>query len=145
MNGWLYVDGGEFSSSTGGEVVYQYADTMVSIDLRKDWTNTSVALHSSMKPPEAPSLNNGGIWVDQANNVLYTGFAGTESSFGANIKYPQGLWSFTPDGSGGGSWKNLNKTADASFVDVPRPYKGQVASGNGLGFFLGGKSSSTKG
>ncbi|KAK3994750.1 hypothetical protein QBC44DRAFT_367269 [Cladorrhinum sp. PSN332] len=138
LNGWLYVDGGEFSSSTGGTVVYQYADTIASIDLRKDFTNDSVALRSTTKPAETPSLKNGGIWVDHNNSILYTGFAGTESSFGDDIKYPQGLWSFTPDGTGGGFWENLNKTADPSFVDLPRPYMGQVASGNGLGFFLGG-------
>ncbi|KAK4169165.1 hypothetical protein QBC43DRAFT_284419 [Cladorrhinum sp. PSN259] len=136
MNGWLYFDGGEFASSTEGTVVYQHADIMVSIDLRKDWTNESVTLRSSPKPTNVLSLKNGGIWVGHNKGVLYTDFSGTESTFGDNIIYLQGLWSFTPDGSGGGSWENLNKTANPSFVDLPRPYINQVASGNGLGFFL---------
>jgi len=117
------------------------ADTLISIDLSKDWTNSSVVLHSTSKPSGVPSLNNGGIWVDNKNNLLYTGFAGINSIFGTNTFYPQGLWSFSPDGTGGGSWENLNGTADDSFVNQPRPFDGSVASGEGSGYFLGGETS----
>lgn len=115
------------------------ADTLISIDLSKDWTNNSVVLHSTSKPSGVPSLNNGGIWVDSKNNLLYTGFAGINSIFGTNTLYAQGLWSLSPDGSGGGSWENLNGTADDSFVTQPRPFDGSVASGEGSGYFLGGE------
>lgn len=116
------------------------ADTLISIDLTKHWTNSSVVLHSSLKPDGVPSLNNGGIWTDLRNNIMYTGFAGVNSFFGNSNTSPQGLWSFSPDGNGGGSWENLNNTADASFVNQPRPFDGSVASGDGSGYFLGGKS-----
>lgn len=114
------------------------ADTLISIDLSKDWTNSSVVLHSTSKPSGVPSLNNGGIWVDSKNKLLYTGFAGINSIFGTNTFYPQGLWSFSPDGTGGGTWQNLNGTADDTFVSQPRPFDGSVASGEGSGYFLGG-------
>ncbi|KAK4177499.1 hypothetical protein QBC36DRAFT_289490 [Triangularia setosa] len=138
LNGWVYIDGGEFSYKSGDDIIYQYSNTLLSIDLSKDWTNDTINIQSTPKTTGVPSLRNGGIWVDERNGVLYTGFAGTESFFGDRAFYPQGLWSFVPDGSGGGDWKNLNDTADPSFVDLPRPYKGQTSSGDGQGFFLGG-------
>ncbi|KAK4137952.1 hypothetical protein BT67DRAFT_371835 [Trichocladium antarcticum] len=134
----LYIDGGEFSFSKGDGISYESSNSLISIDLDQAWVNGSVTLHSTPKPPEVPSLTYGGIWVDRKEGVLYTGFAGTTPSFGDTAPSPQGLWSFTPDGSGGGTWENLNKTADALFTDGPRPYQGQVASGRDLGFFLGG-------
>lgn len=111
---------------------------MLWIDLTDDWTSESVTLHSIPKPPAVPNLRYGGIWVDRKAGRLYTGFAGTEPYFGSPGPAARGLWSFTPDDSGGGSWKSLNKTADASFTDEPRPFRGGVASGHDVGYFLGG-------
>lgn len=71
---------------------------------------------------------------------MYTGFAGINSFFGNSNTSPQGLWSFSPDGSGGGSWENLNSTAEGIFVNQPRPFAGSVASGGGTGYFYGGKA-----
>ncbi|KAK0668863.1 hypothetical protein QBC41DRAFT_117590 [Cercophora samala] len=138
FNGWVYIDGGEFSYKSGSNIAYQYSNTLLSIDLSKDWSNDTINIQSSPKPDGVPNLRDGGIWVDEKNGVLYTGFAGTESFFGDGALYPQGLWSFVPNGSGGGDWRSLNDTADPSFVDLPRPYKGQTSSGDGQGYFLGG-------
>ncbi|KAK0728247.1 hypothetical protein B0T26DRAFT_767475 [Lasiosphaeria miniovina] len=140
LNGWVYIDGGEFSYSSGSGIVYQYSNTLLSIDLSKDWTNTSLALHSTSKPSGAPNLRDGGIWVDDKNQILYTGFAGTNPIFGNGASYAQGLWSFAPDGTGGATWQNLNSTADGRFTNQARTYGGQVASGGGSGFLLGGNS-----
>lgn len=134
----MYIDGGEFSYSSRRNVHYQYSNTLLSIGLSKDWTNDTVVLHSTPKPDGVPSLRNGGIWIDEVKGILYTGFCGTESKFGDKAVYPQGLWSFTPNGSRGGPWRNLNKTADLGFVSLPRPYKGQTASVHSFGFYLEG-------
>ncbi|KAK0619317.1 hypothetical protein B0T14DRAFT_566193 [Immersiella caudata] len=138
LNGRVYIDGGEFSYSTNNSVVYQYSNNLLFIDLARNWTNTSVVLYSAAKPRAVPSLRNGGIWVDKENGVLYTGFAGVNSQLGNGASHPQGLWSFTPDSTGAGSWKNLNGSSDMRFTAIPRPFNGQVASGDGSGFFLGG-------
>lgn len=114
------------------------ANSLLSIDLTEDWTSDSVRFDSTSKPSGAANLDGGGIWVDETEGVLYTGFAGTKSNFGDNANQPQGLWSFKPDGKGGGTWQNLNSTADKTFTEKPRPFKGKVASGNGVGYFLGG-------
>ncbi|KAM7207542.1 hypothetical protein V8F20_002020 [Naviculisporaceae sp. PSN 640] len=139
LDGRIYIDGGDYSyTNSDNKTVYQYSDTLLSIDLTKHWTNDSVVLDSSPKPDGVPSLNSGGIWTDLRNNLMYTGFAGINSFFGNGNTSPQGLWSFSPDGDGGGAWKNLNATADGVFVSRPRPFSGSVASGEGSGYLYGG-------
>lgn len=113
------------------------ASTLLSIDLSQDWTNSSIGLRSNSKPAGAPNLVEGGLWVDEANKLLYSGFGGRKSNFGNNAKQEYGLWSFAPDGQGGGKWTNLNSTAPTGFQNI-RPNCGLVASGNGRGYLLGG-------
>jgi len=162
LNDRVYIDGGEFSYlDTDNVPQYQYckvfflsskplkpsgfpniqatANQLLSIDLSSDWTSSTVELQSISKP-ERSSLTGGGIWKDEKNGILYTGFAGYRSDFGDKGYVPQGLWSYTSDGSGSGTWENLNGTADSDFTNLPRPNNGQVASGDGYGFFLGGES-----
>lgn len=97
-------------------------------------------LHSTPKPLDAPSLKNEGIWVDRKGGSLYCGFSGVASSFGTTRVYPRGLWSFTPDGAGDGTWRSYNESADEVFTQQPRLFLGQVTSGNNSGFYLGGTS-----
>ncbi|KAK3325731.1 hypothetical protein B0H66DRAFT_529755 [Apodospora peruviana] len=120
------------------QMVSRQANSAVnaSVFLRRAYHSSSI--RSIPKPSGAPCLKNGGIWVDDQNKQLYTGFAGVSSLLGDGAYYPRGLWSFSPDGTGGGSWRNLNGTADEIFTNQPRPFDGSVASGDGSGFFLGG-------
>ncbi|KAK1778172.1 hypothetical protein QBC45DRAFT_414666 [Copromyces sp. CBS 386.78] len=138
LDGRVYIDGGEVSYYSGTNINFQYSNSLLSIDLSKDWTSDSVRFDSTSKPIGAANLAGAGIWVDETEGVLYTGFAGVKSKFGDNANQPQGLWSFKPDGKGGGTWQNLNSTADKTFTEKPRPFKGKTASGNGVGYFLGG-------
>jgi hypothetical protein len=73
------------------------ASTLLAIDLSSDWTNSSVNIRSNYKPSGVPDLDDGGIWVDQTNNLLYTGFAGRQSTFGDNSYQEYGLWSVSED------------------------------------------------
>ncbi|EGZ76209.1 hypothetical protein NEUTE2DRAFT_53916 [Neurospora tetrasperma FGSC 2509] len=122
-----------------------FSNSLLSIDLTEDWTSDSVRFDSTSKPTGAANLKGGGIWVDETQGVLYTGFAGIKSDFGNNANQPQGLWSFKPDGKGGGTWQNLNSTADKMFTEKLRPFQGKIASGNGVGYFLGGFKSNFDG
>ncbi|KAK4191661.1 hypothetical protein QBC35DRAFT_294312 [Podospora australis] len=119
-------------NNTGRTVTYDYSNTLLLIDLSKNWSNDTVILWSTPKPKGAPRLRNSGIWVDEKIGTLYTGFCGTRPLFARTL--------VIPDGAGGGSWKNFNKTADEGFVNLPRPFQRQVASGQGYRFFLGGVS-----
>lgn len=117
------------------------ASTLLSIDLSADFEPDTVSFTSIAKPSGVPDLNRAGIWVDQTSGLLYTGFAGSTSDFGDAPTVAQGLWSFEPSADGAtGAWTNLNDTADEYFTTQPRHYSGPVASGNGTGYFLGGKS-----
>ena len=114
------------------------ASTLLSIDLSQDWTNSSVALRSNSKPEGVPNLvSAGGIWVDEVNHRLFTGFGGRQSTFGDGAYQDFGLWSFAPDGQGGGRWTNMNDTAPTEFGEN-RPFHALVTSGNGRGYMLGG-------
>lgn len=113
---------------------------LLSIDLSQDFEPGSLTYTSIEKPSGAPNLRGGGLWVDAASGVLYTGFVGLPSSFGDPQLIEQGLWSFEPSGDGAtGTWTNLNDTADDYFTTERRHVEGSVASGGGAGFFLGGK------
>ncbi|KLU84900.1 hypothetical protein MAPG_03934, partial [Magnaporthiopsis poae ATCC 64411] len=138
LDGWLYIDGGEFSYRSPTGLRYQYSTSLLAIDLSQDFTGASVKMISTRKPPGAPSLRQGGLWVDRTQKVLYLGFAGSHSAFADRADSPRGLWSFTPDGKGSGTFSNLNGTVSAWFLENPRPFDGLSASGAGAGYFFGG-------
>ncbi|KAL8404077.1 hypothetical protein RB594_009075 [Gaeumannomyces avenae] len=138
LDGWLYIDGGEFSYRTSTGIRYQYSTSLLAIDLSQDFTGASVKMISTPKPLGAPSLRQGGLWVDRTQKVLYLGFAGSHSAFSDKADSPRGLWSFTPDGKGSGNFSNLNDTARAWFMESPRPFDGLYASGAKAGYFFGG-------
>lgn len=137
LDGWAYIDGGEFSITSNNDIDYNYSNQLIAIDLSQDWTNSTVVLNTIAKP-NAPDLTDGGIWVDQDNHQLYIGFAGRRSFMGNNQPQQLGLWSFKPDGQGSGTWNNLSTTADPNFNNLQRQFSSQVTSGNGVGYSLGG-------
>lgn len=118
---------------------YQYSDSLVYIDITGDFSPSSVTVASIEKPSGVPNLVQGGLWVDEDAETLYTGFAGTSSGFGDAAEQPQGLWSFKPGSDDtDGTWTNLNDTTDDFFATGKRPFGAPVASGNGSAFLLGG-------
>ncbi|KAJ0103853.1 kelch repeat protein [Diaporthe amygdali] len=142
LNGRVYIDGGEVSfsnSSETGGVEYQYSDSLLYIDITTDFSPSSVTVASVAKPSGVSNLIQGGLWVDQDADAVYTGFAGSASAFGDGAEQPQGLWSFQPGSDGtNGTWTNLNDTTDSFFASEKRPFGAAVASGNGTAFLLGG-------
>lgn len=142
LNGKVYIDGGEVSysnSSETGGVEYEYSDSLLYIDITSDFSPSSVTVASIEKPSGVPSLVQGGLWVDEQSETLYTGFAGSSSTLGDGAEQPQGLWSFKPGSDDtDGTWTNLNDTTDTFFSTGKRPFGAPVASGNGTAFLLGG-------
>ncbi|KAL8686007.1 MAG: hypothetical protein Q9218_007409 [Villophora microphyllina] len=138
---FLYIDGGEFSYRTSdpSRSVYQYSSTTLSIDLSQDWVNDTVVLKTTNKPSGAPLLSSSNLWYDAGRGVLYSGFAGTTSFFGDSPKPPPlSLWSFKPDGLGGGTWAEEIPANDARLNNLTRPVDGYMASGGGKGLVFGG-------
>ena len=117
------------------------ANTILSIDLSQNWTNATVAIHSTTKPNGVPSLNHGSLWYDESTELLYTGYTGTSSSFDINSD-PQppdeSVWTFKPDNFGSGTW-NQTIFSNASIWNVfKRTNRGYQAYGNGSAYILGG-------
>ncbi|KAL8738474.1 MAG: hypothetical protein Q9181_000730 [Wetmoreana brouardii] len=138
---YLYIDGGELSyrSSDPDTTAYQYSSTILSIDLSQDWVNQTIVFHSTNKPPSAPDLSVTSLWYDEDNNIFYTGFTGRASDFGDSPETPPlSLWSFRPDGTGSGSWKEEIGTADPAWNHLTRPCSGYTAAGSHRALVLGG-------
>ncbi len=115
------------------------ATTLLSIDLSKTWTNSSVQIHSNSKPDTVPNLVNPSLWYSQQDNVLYSGFAGRISLY-ADQPPPVELqlWSFKPDGAGGGSWNEVYGANNSAFGSITRPWRPMMAYGADNAFLLGG-------
>ncbi|KAK3378325.1 hypothetical protein B0H63DRAFT_525561 [Podospora didyma] len=114
LDGWVYISGGEFSYSSGGGTIeyhkrFNIDKLVLGMDRHIVETTLDVQAQESTESKE---------WQN-------------------SVSSPQGLWSFTPDGLGGGSWQSLNETVDPIFTNRPRAFKGQVYSTRGTGFFLG--------
>ena len=78
---------------------------------------------------------------DEQNDIFYSGFAGRVSSYGnAPNATPLALWSFKPDGTGSGTWKEEIGNDDPAFNHLLRPFKGYQAYGGNSALVLGGIS-----
>lgn len=78
---------------------------------------------------------------DEQNDIFYSGFAGRASTFGdAPQPPPLSLWSFKPDGTGGGTWNKEIGNSDPAFDHLTRPFNGYKAYGGDSALVLGGIS-----
>ncbi|KAL8955753.1 MAG: hypothetical protein Q9193_006508 [Seirophora villosa] len=76
---------------------------------------------------------------DEQNDIFYSGFAGRVSGYGDKPDPPPfGLWSFKPDGAGGGTWDRVLSANDSAVDAVTRPLKGFHAFGGGSALVFGG-------
>ena len=123
-----------------GNNPYVLANTILSIDLSQDWTNSSVRIISTAKPAGCASLNGPSLWYNPPEGVLYSGFAGWQSLFSTeyidinNIS----IWTFTPDGAGSGAWKDVIPPGSTALASLNRPEQTFQAFGNDSAWVLGG-------
>ncbi|KAM0796187.1 hypothetical protein BDR22DRAFT_918877 [Usnea florida] len=135
---WLYIDGGELSYNSG-VLNYEYSTTLLSIDLSQNWTNGSVVIQSNSKPSGVPNLNSPSLWYDQNKGLIYTGFAGWNSTFGGRPNLPPlSLWSFKPDGTGDGIWNETIGSNSPVWHGVLRPSEPLTAFSPTTALLLGG-------
>lgn len=139
IGNWVYIDGGEFSFMSSGIPQFQYASTLLSIDLSQNWTNATVTIQSTTKPNGAPNLNSPSLWYHEAEDLLYSGFAGWNSSFGDKPNLPPlSLWTFKPDGSGSGAWNEAIAAKSSVWSQLTRPGQPLMAFGPRDAWVLGG-------
>ncbi|KAI4137595.1 MAG: hypothetical protein LQ341_005083 [Variospora aurantia] len=138
---YVYIEGGEFSYSTGTDVTVQYSSTTLSIDLSTDWVNDTVVLKTTNKPSGVPTLSSPSFAYDEQNDIFYSGFAGRASDYGDRPDPPPfNLWSFKPDGAGGGTWNRELPAKDQALDGATRPAKAFQAFGGGSALVFGGVS-----
>ncbi|KAI9820849.1 MAG: hypothetical protein M1832_003482 [Thelocarpon impressellum] len=142
VDGWLYIDGGDFSyfSSNGdGQMIIEPQRTTLGIDLRKGFNNGNNPLKTveTTKPSGCPDLNLGTLWYNPKEKALMGGFAGESST---NATYPTSMWKFALDGKGGGTWSEVTASMGPGFKGLTRPSSGMTAASNDSAFYLGGFS-----
>lgn len=92
------------------------------------------------KPSGCISLNAPSLWYHQGEDVLYSGFAGWESTFNDeeissnNIS----IWTFKPAGGGSGVWNDIIPFGSSALSSINRPEQGFQAFGDDSAWVLGG-------
>ena len=115
------------------------ASTLLSIDLSQNWTNSTVAIHSTTKPDGAPKLNDPSFWYHESEDLIYSGFTGWTSSFGDHPKMPPlSLWTFKPDGTGSGAWNQAIPAGSSAWHQLTRPGLSLMAFDSNSAWILGG-------
>ncbi|KAL9123582.1 MAG: hypothetical protein Q9217_006998 [Psora testacea] len=125
---YLYIDGGFFSYISGSGPVIENTTYSLSLDLSKDWTNSSVVLLHTKKLESAPKASAHELFYNEAKNVLYTGFQGQNPRSNS-------LWALNLDGKGSGTW---NVVRDSNISEKPSRHYAGIASGPQTGWLLGG-------
>ena len=115
------------------------ASTLLSIDLSKNWTNSTNIIQSNNKPSGIPNLNNPSLWYDEKEDIFYSGFAGWNSIYGDHpLPSPPSLWTFKPDGTGNGAWNELLNSSSSIWGSLTRPSTPLMAYGSNTALVLGG-------
>ena len=118
------------------------ASTLLSIDLSQNWTNATVKIQSTTKPDGAPNLNNPSLWYHESEDLIYSGFAGWNSSFGDGPNLPPfSLWTFKPDGTGSGAWNQIIPAQSSVWTGLTRPGIPLMAFDSTSAWVLGGTTS----
>ncbi|KAK8248308.1 hypothetical protein HDK77DRAFT_224807 [Phyllosticta capitalensis] len=139
IGNYLYIEGGNFGQYVNGavepELKRKNNDTLY-IDMSKDWTNSSVEIKTVYKDDTIPKSSWPGLWPKGDDSFLF--WAGESIS----NNYSQGLWQFTANSTGGGTWASADPGDARSFHKLTRPSVGLVAATNTTGYYLGGDVSS---
>ena len=127
-------------------IIHGLASTLLSIDLSQNWTNATVAIQSTTKPNGAPNLNSPSLWYHESEDLIYSGFAGWNSSFGDDPNLPPlSLWTFKPDGTGSGAWNEIIPAKSSVWSQLTRPGQPLMAFGHTSAWILGGFNSASIG
>ncbi len=117
------------------------ASTLLSIDLSRNWTNATVVFQSTPKPDRVPNLDGPSLWYHDQEDLLYSGFTGTNGSFGDPRDLPAlSLWTFKPDGAGSGTWSEIINTSAPVWNLLTRPMWPLQAYASDSAWILGGNN-----
>ncbi|KAK4223302.1 hypothetical protein QBC38DRAFT_334075, partial [Podospora fimiseda] len=134
---YVYIDGGLITQLEDGELRgrgQNQANTTISIDMSKSWDAKTVVLRS-LTNKRAPIKANQVLWPDPTGESFYT-FAG-QSWLGQGMTDSE-VWKFSADGSGGGSWSQVEPANPVVLRSIKQTEHAAVAFTNDTGFAIGG-------
>ncbi|KAH7063193.1 hypothetical protein B0J12DRAFT_557101, partial [Macrophomina phaseolina] len=138
---FLYIDGGQLSQNISGEldtIVPRVNNVTLSIDLRTSWTNGSVSM-TEIDRGDTPIFTFPSLWADQENSAFYL-WDGMRAP--GNSVPNLGLWKFTADNAGSGTWSKVGQRDLAAFNNLTRPVGGYSAVLADTAYYAGGFHSS---
>ncbi|KAK3402249.1 hypothetical protein B0T20DRAFT_370472, partial [Sordaria brevicollis] len=147
LGNYVYIDGGEVSQLTGAGS--DPSNSTLSIDISKSWSAQTVEIKELRKGDHGPAgLSEETLWNDPTQNAFYIFGGRPPHGVGSEKITKDGIWKFTADGKGGGSWElempsnvdllqTINLTNNAAFAST---YGAQS-----LGFHIGGVTSEDQG
>lgn len=127
----------------GGNIVNALIENFTSgIDLSKDWTNSSLDLTRTERPPHISPLNSAALWFDDDRKIFYS-FGGIKSDvteYLATLSIPSpSIGKFTPNGQGGGVWVEAMGLVGRPFPQGITPQSnGATVSDGSTAYALGG-------
>ncbi|KAG8533608.1 uncharacterized protein KY384_001348 [Bacidia gigantensis] len=137
---YLYIDGGSisFNESNGEPAVVAQQNSTLSIDLSKDWDNSTVDLIKTSKPSDMPVFNLGALWYHKTEDLIYAGLVGGTSG---PTPLPS-LWTFKPDQKGSGTWSQAERGGSSALQAVEGLSRGPTAQGPDSAWALNPQDSS---
>lgn len=113
------------------------------IDLSKDWTNSTLNIVQTMRPPDAIPLLGASLWFDDKNNSIYC-FGGLRSyatkRLALLIPPIESIWGFKLNDQGKAVWEQVIGPVTAiPFPDtIHRVARGMAATDGNRAYYLGG-------
>lgn len=127
----------------GGDGVNALTENFTSgIDLSKDWTNSSLGLTRTERPPQISALNSAALWFDDERNNFYSfgGMPVRVTDYLQSLDFPSpSIGKFTPNGQGGGVWNEAMGLVGSPFPQgITAESNGATVSDGSTAYALGG-------
>ena len=114
-------------------------NSTLSIDISQSWSAATVEIKATPKHNEPVILADEAIWKDPSGNAFYIFGGRAPYSINRDHLTKDGIWKFTADGKGGGSWAKELPSNPALLATFTLAYGAAFASSpDGLGFSIGG-------
>ena len=114
----------------------------LSLDMSKEWVNSSVDLIRIKKPSNMPLVNLGILWYHQYEDLIYSGIAGDPAAFidADNSSLAFSLWTLKPDQNGSGTWSQIIGPHSPAWQGLEKPTRALTAQTADSGFIVNGQT-----
>ncbi|KAK3312100.1 hypothetical protein B0H66DRAFT_394322 [Apodospora peruviana] len=149
LGDYVYITGGEVCQLVDGKPPPQNAresdpmNSTLSIKLTQSWFASNVGIRSTPRPTDDEDdlpmpMDNAGIWKspDSKSFYQYGGITPYNNNYKKITK--RGIWKFTSDGEGSGSWSLERASNPQTLSSLSLTTLGGYVATNTTGFWIGG-------